>query len=196
MSCMNEKARKHKELMDTFNKGFDYYYQEDYRKAYECFDKCIQMDSTYVEFYENRGSMRARLNDPEGSKQDCEKGLSMDSCSQFSLLGLADYYDTHGNYEKASEYYEKLITCDSTDFSAYLGYGILCYEHGDHQKALVQFFKYIQLIKEDPDPYEFIGKIFMQQGDSAAGEKFLNIAEAYKKMGRDFSHIIILEKIK
>ena len=80
---------------------------------------------------------------------------------------------------------------------AVLGYGISCYEHGNYQKALVQFFKYIQLIKEDPDPYEFIGKIFLQQGDSASGEEFLNKAEEYKKMGRDtIKRILIFEKIK
>ena len=58
VSCTSQETRKHKELMDLFYQGFEYYYQEEYQKAHDCFDKCIQMDSTYVEFYENRGSFR------------------------------------------------------------------------------------------------------------------------------------------
>jgi len=197
LSCMSQEERKHKELMETFNKGMDYYEKKEYQKAHDCFDKCIKMDSSYVEFYENRGSMRSFLNDPEGEKQDCEKGLSMDSCSQFSLLGLAEYYEKYDNHEKASEYYERMIICDSTDFAAYLNYGISCYEQKDYQKALNQFFKYLQLIKEDPSPYEYIGKIFFLQGDSATGEKFLRKAIEYKEMGHDtIRHIRIYEKIK
>jgi tetratricopeptide (TPR) repeat protein len=181
--------------MALFEQGFDYYYKEEYQKAHDCFDECIKMDSTYVEFYENRGSMRGYLNDPEGSKLDCEKGLSMDSCSKFSLLGLAEYYINLKNHQKAAYYYDRLIACDSGYFIAYLSYGISCYEAGDYQKALSLFLNYIKLVEKDPDPHEYIGRIYQQLGDSLTGEQFLNKAEELKKLGwgDSIKHIIIIE---
>jgi tetratricopeptide (TPR) repeat protein len=192
VSC-DEESRKHKKLMAIFEQGFDYYYKEEYQKAHDCFDECIKMDSTYVEFYENRGSMRGFLNDMEGSKQDCNKALTMDSCSKFALLGLADYHDKNENYQKASVYYEKLIICDPTFSSAYMNYGISCYQSGDYRKAIVQFLKCIEYVKDNPDPYECIGEIYLQLGDSLTGKQFLNRAEELKKSGSDsIKHIINL----
>jgi lipoprotein NlpI len=54
-SCGSD-ARKEKKLMDMFNLGGEYYDKEEYQKAYDCLTLCIEMDSTYVEFYENRSS--------------------------------------------------------------------------------------------------------------------------------------------
>jgi tetratricopeptide (TPR) repeat protein len=85
-SCDSE-ARKEKKLMDMFNLRGEYYDKEEYQKAYDCLTLCIEMDSTYVEFYENRGNMSALMNNPERAKPDYEKGLSMDTCSISSLQG-------------------------------------------------------------------------------------------------------------
>jgi tetratricopeptide (TPR) repeat protein len=192
---MSKEEREFNKLMDAFSLGMDYYDKKEYQKAYDCFNKCIEMDSTCVECYVNRGSMEWFLNDMEGSKRDFEKALSMDSCSKFSLQGLADYYDRCKNYQKAAYYYEKLITCDSTYFPAYMNYGISCYESGDQRNALIQFFKYLNYIQEDPSPYEFIGRIFQENGDSVTGKNFRDKAEDFKaKQSWDSTkHIIFVE---
>jgi tetratricopeptide (TPR) repeat protein len=199
-SCMSKEEREFNKLMDAFSLGMDYYDKKEYQKAYDCFNKCIEMDSTYVEFYENRGSMSVYLNDMEGSKRDCEKGLSMDSCSKFSLLGLADYYDRRKDYQKAAYYYEKLIACDSTDFPSYLNYGISSYMDGNYRNALIQFLKYIDYIREDPTPHEYIGRIFQENGDSVTAEISFNRAKEIRKqkdyVGKDGKPIIIVEPIK
>jgi tetratricopeptide (TPR) repeat protein len=192
-SSCNSEARKEKKLMELFNQGCEYYDKEDYQKAYDCLTKCIEMDSAYVEFYENRGSMCALLNDLEGSKKDCEKGLSMDSCSKYSLQGMAEYYDEHNDHLKAVYYWERLIQCDSVYPFSYINYGISCYEAENYDKALSLFLK----IKTDPAPYEYIGKIFNLQGDSISGNKFLKASEEItQKYGWDkVKDIVIVKKM-
>jgi tetratricopeptide (TPR) repeat protein len=192
VSCANEEVRKQKEFEKLFNQGFDYFHQDEYQKAFECLDKCIEIDSSYVELYANRGTMKMYLNDTIGAKQDYEKALTMDACSRFSLLGLAEIYDSYQEHKQAVCFYERLITCDSTFFATYINYGISCYEVGDYSTSLVQFSKYIKYIPEDPEPYEYIGKIYQQLGDSLTGEKFLNKADNVKKGGWDKSKSIIV----
>jgi hypothetical protein len=53
-------------------------------------------------------------------------------------------------------------------------------------------------MKTDPAPYNYIGKIFNQQGDSVVANKFLRTAEMItQKYGWDsVKNIIIIKKYK
>jgi tetratricopeptide (TPR) repeat protein len=109
---------------------------------------------------------------------------------------LAEYYDGHNDHQTAVYYWERLIKCDSTYYFSYINYGISCYEAEDYDKALSLFLECLKYMKDDPDPYEYIGKIFNLKGDSAAGKKFLKEAEDIsQKYGWDsITKIIVVEK--
>jgi tetratricopeptide (TPR) repeat protein len=46
-------------------------------KSLEKYDKCISINPNYAPAYENRGTVKLRLNDKEGACADLKKALSL-----------------------------------------------------------------------------------------------------------------------
>ncbi len=98
--------------------------------------------------------------------------LQFDSDSLVNTLSsnLASAYSNSKDYQKAIQFYEKMLLQDTTQYYIRYQIGILYDQMGDYKKSLNEYMKIIKSDSNYADAYVQIGKIYYS--------KFNNIKKA------------------
>jgi len=97
-----------------------------YAKAIADLDKAIELDSSDVASYVDRGKVKAYIDDLEGAKQDFLHVLGKDSISEqggASLFYLGKIAYQQGEFEKSIKYCDKYLLMDRNDPEVYFNRG-------------------------------------------------------------------------
>ena len=179
------KAKPHSNL------GTVHYEKGHYEKAFEMFDKAIQLSPRYSRAYSNRAATYIKKNKPDLAIQDLNMALS---------LGLEDskVYNNRGDAYKAKDLlnlalidYNRAIELNPLNPRVYDNRGTLYVSQGKTEEALADFDKAIAIRPSFSEPYNNRGVLYLRirQYDKAE-ESFLKSiqinkhnSEAYNNLG-------------
>ena len=91
-------------------KGKALFLLKEYQEAEDCFSKVIEIDPNYKWAYHEKGKVFLKLNDHASALKTFEKVIEIDPKYKMIFYDLAFSYQFMGIYEKAIDYYKKLIS--------------------------------------------------------------------------------------
>ena len=94
-------------------KGKTLFLLKKYQEAEDCFSKVIEIDPNYKWAYHEKGKVFLKLNDHASALKTFEKVIEIDPKYKMVFYDLAFSYQFMGMYEKAIDYYKKLISGNS-----------------------------------------------------------------------------------
>ena len=91
-------------------KGKTLFLLKKYQEAEDCFSMVIEIDPNYKWAYHEKGKVFLKLNDQSSALKTFEKVIEIDPKYKMVFYDLAFSYQFMGMYEKAIDYYKKLIS--------------------------------------------------------------------------------------
>ena len=135
-----------------------------YQEAEDCFSKVIEIDPNYKWAYHEKGKVFLKLNDHASALKTFEKVIEIDSKYKKVFYDLAFSYQFMGMYEKAIDYYKKLISDGTSAISwkenqnLLLHYNIIAAEN----KTPPYLKSEEELLKDTSD--KFLLEAFLERG--------------------------------
>jgi tetratricopeptide (TPR) repeat protein len=103
---------------------------------------------------------------------------------------MGDFYFGAHNFEKAIEFYSRLLTIDP---KSKIALNQLGYSHaflGNYDKAIAYFEKYQQIAPEEANPFDSMGEIYMMKGDfEEAAHNFEKAIQNNPDFAQAWSHL-------
>lgn len=137
-------------------RAFAYNGLGEYKYAISDLDKAIELDSTDLASYIDRGIAKVYSNDYTGAKSDFELVLSKDSISeqgQAALYYLAKIAYQQGQFEQSIKYYNKLIVLIPNDPELYFNRGAAKGMIMDIEGSIKDYDKAIELKPDYMEAY-------------------------------------------
>jgi len=125
--------------------------KEELDSALAYYNNALELNSKYVEAYENRGYIYEKMGRFYEAARDYSKSIDLKPSRYQAYYNRAGVFNKMGLIEKALADYDKVIDLDPTNYDAYNNRGIVLYNRGQLDKALSA---YNQAIVLDPDRYE------------------------------------------
>jgi len=116
--------------MYHYNLGFAYFSISKLQQAMDCWKKTIELDPDCMDAYANIGYAYTALNECQKAKEILYRGYNRSHQNQLILLNLATVYHKDDEFDKARQYYEKLLSINEKHVEALKGYGRLLYRTG------------------------------------------------------------------
>lgn len=137
-----------------YSEGLDYYKEEKYEKAIECYKKAVVVDSKFAFAYDNLGICYRKLGNYDQAIEAYEKSLKIDPNGLMPLQNIAVAYQYKKEYKKAIKSYEKIAKIEPDNPEVYYGIGMIYSQFlSDNEKALDNLCQaYIIYIKQK-SPY-------------------------------------------
>lgn len=103
---------------------------------------------------------------------------------QTALSNLADLQLHAGNFEEASQNYQKSIAIDQADFHSLKGLGLIAQNHDLNNKLAEQIFEFIAKKTDSPDIYFNLSQLAQSTGNKANEQKYAKLfsEQASQKM--------------
>ena len=193
----------------------DYYKEhDDLKKALDFYSKALNISSSYIEVYCNRGDVYNKLKLWDKALIDFDKALSMDAKYEKVYYNRGNTYVGLKQYDKALEDYSKAIRFNPKLSEAYCNRGNVYGELKQYQKAIEDYDKAINLNPNYIAAYSNRGSFYgmLGQSDKAIAdysrvitlspnnpEPYFNRGFAYGNLGQwdnavaDFSKVIEID---
>lgn len=144
---------------------------KEYSNAIAKFDKAIQLNPNFADFYYRRGLAKFNLGNHEGAIVDFEKGFKVNtqdrgSVEAYFTLGYIKY--DRGDYEGAITDFDKVIRQVSKFVDVYRIRAVAKYNLGDYEGAIVDLDKAIEIDPTDANVYESRARVKAAFGESKA----------------------------
>ncbi len=136
-----------------FNKGGDFYDQNDYENAIKEYNQAIQLAPSFPGSYNNRGITYYAMGELDKAIQDYTQAIQLDpeTASHYSNRGMA-YVDKR-DYKNAIYDYNKAIELDPKVADYYLLRAYYFELQNDHENAMADYREAIALNPNDPQLY-------------------------------------------
>lgn len=105
------------------------------------YTKAINLDSKFVEAYQNRGVAKLKLNDLKGAQSDFTKTIELDDMNADAFTGRANVNYKLQNFQGAIEDCTASLGLNPKDYIAYNLRGLAYNKIGDKRKQLQRFYK-------------------------------------------------------
>lgn len=140
--------------LDAYNGlAQSYFGMKEYDKAELNYNKMVEMAPTLTFIYMERGRFYQAIGNAEAAIPDFERVTEKIPLSEEAFMGLAQSYEKVGEYRKAVDTYQHLITfIDGRSATAFYGMGKSNDALKRYKQALDAFQHYLELEPNDPDP--------------------------------------------
>lgn len=140
-----------------YSQGRIKFNEKDYEGMIDAFDKAIQLNPNFADFYYKRGFAKYSLGNHEGAIVDFEKGFKVNtqdrgSVEAYFTLGFIKY--DRGDYEGAIADFDKAIRQVPKFVDAYRTRAVAKYNLGDYEGAIADLDNAIKVDPEDANLYD------------------------------------------
>jgi pentatricopeptide repeat protein len=167
-------------VIDTFVVKQDSIARINFTKAENLYFKCIQMQPDSFNIYQELMDLYVfteSFNKAEQFYKTIREKFESDSLLSLLSSSLASAYSTSKEYEKALQFYDKMLRKDTADIYIYYQMANIHEQMGKYQKAIRG---YEEVIRKDPDytqAYIQLGAIYFEKlKDYRKAKKYLNAA--------------------
>ncbi len=132
-------------ILTQFNLGVTFYNQREFLKAIQAYQKVIELDSTYVEAYNNLGIIYQETGDPDRAFAAHQKSIEINPRYDkgYNNLGIILYLK--GRNEEAIEAFQKALTVNPNNIESHINLGVLFKKHGELNKAIESYQKALEI---------------------------------------------------
>lgn len=120
---------------EHFKKGEYYVSNADYELAVTSFTKAIEIDSTEVNYFLQRGFCHNILKNHPEAVADFTAAINLNPDNKFAYLSRGSAQNMLGDYVSAITDFNKVLELDPADQEAYNNRGFSKKQLGDHQGA-------------------------------------------------------------
>ena len=142
------------------NKGLSFYHLKRYDEARECFDKALEIDSSFLHAWNNKGNALFHLNEYEKAINCYQKVIEIDPnyADAWYNKGLRLYH--LGKYYEAIASYDKTIEIDPNYVEAWYNKGDAYYRLGRIDEAIKCMDKVLGIDPNDVDGLNYKAWLF------------------------------------
>ncbi|MFP4082286.1 MAG: tetratricopeptide repeat protein [Candidatus Aminicenantes bacterium] len=169
------------EALAFFNKGMEYFKEEDFKAAAEQFRKATEEKADFLEAYQNLAAAYFRAEQYQKAIEEAKKALELkpDSAQTLKLISVA--YSKLGDEETARKYHDRLKELPQTEFSPEEIYnmGVVSANEGQDEEAAEYFKKASEMKPDFALAYYQLGLTYFRlerkEEAKAALEKYLEL---------------------
>jgi tetratricopeptide (TPR) repeat protein len=152
--------------LSTFDRGVNYYDQEDYETAIKEFTEAIKQYGAFSAAYLYRGDAHVKKEDYNKAIADYSQAIKIDPNNSDGYLSRGNiYFSEKKDYDKAIADYSQVIRLNSNNTTSYFRRAYSYGEKGEHDKAIADYTKYIQLNPNNTVAYFNRGYSYGIKGD-------------------------------
>lgn len=155
--------------------------ETDYDGQIEDYTKAINLNSSFVEAYGNRGIAKAKKKDYADAISDYEMVLRLAPNDFQAYVNIGNVFGDQGDYIEANKNYKIANAINPDSSTPYFNLGVIKEKQGDYTGAMSDFDKALSLDSHDPNIYNNRGVLRAKQGD------YINAIE-------DFNRAISIDK--
>jgi tetratricopeptide (TPR) repeat protein len=157
----------------TFYAGQAYQQINDWKTAFDIYDKLIVMYPDVYGYYAQRGRLYQQNGDFSGAISDFETALKLDTAQNVLLTNLAQIYQQLHDYKKAESAYKEYLSKNPDDAIEIGNYGYLLLGKEQYKDARIMFEKSIDIDNKNIDTH--IGRILAAYflGDTENKNRFI-----------------------
>lgn len=180
-----------------YSQGRIKFNEKDYEGMIAAFDKAIQLNPNFADFYYKRGFAKYSLGNHEGAIVDFEKGFKLDTQDRgtveaYLILGLTKLY--RGNYEGAIADFDKVIRLAPKFVDAYHARAKAKSQLGNYEGAIVDLDKAIKIDPEDANLYNLRASAKFGFGQSESKQsKTIKACHLYEEAIEDLTQAINID---
>lgn len=141
-------------MAETFyTRGIAYVRKREYERAIADYSKAVEMNSKYVDAYNNRGLTYVWMTEYDLAIADCNKALEINPMylQAYNNRGLA--YTGKGEYDRAIKDYNKALEIDPMHYPAYGNRGGAYMGKGEYDLAIEEFKKALDIKPDNAEAY-------------------------------------------
>ncbi len=173
---------KSEEARVCYNKGSDYFEQQNYPKAIQSFEQAISIDNNYIDAYDNLGLAFRHADNLDSAEYYYLASIRKYPKGSVALRNMGVIEVMKKNYDKAKDYYDRAIAINPKDAEAYYGLTRLYSLSNNIPEALKNGLLTEQYYKETNDPnigdcYVMLAMLYLMQHDKSNSQKYLRLAQ-------------------
>jgi len=150
--------------MAFFARGFSYYGHDD-EKAFEDYDKAIQLNENYIPAYVGRGNTWYNKKNYDKALDDYTKAIQLDPNYTSAHRNIGLVWSIKKDNDRAIEAFTKAIESDENYIDVYNDRGIIWHDKKIYKKAIDDYNKAIQLDENYPFAYYNRGRTYSTLGE-------------------------------
>jgi tetratricopeptide (TPR) repeat protein len=154
------KPTKIEEARIFYNEGTNYISEEKYREAINKFKLAIEVDSNFIDAYDNLGLSYRRFDMLDSAAYYYKISMKKYPKGTASLMGLGVVYHIKGEYSKSEFYYKKLIELEPNNAEGYYGLTNTYLYWKKFSKSIENSFLAEKYYKENNAPKEILGDCY------------------------------------
>ncbi|MEW6375390.1 MAG: tetratricopeptide repeat protein, partial [Thermodesulfobacteriota bacterium] len=133
------------EILHHFNSGVQFYNQREFSKAIQAYQKVVELDTTYIEAYNNLGIIYQEMGDLESAFKAFQKSIEINPRYEKAFNNLGIVFYTSGRHEEAVVAFQKALTINPNNIESHINLGILFKKQGESGKAIESFQKALSI---------------------------------------------------
>lgn len=130
---------------DYFYWGFKFHRQGQLQRAIDYYGKTIELDPRAIVAYDNRGTAKSAMGDPEGAIADFDKGIELNPRFPNAYYNRGNAKLTTGDLLGAISDYDKAVEIDPLFVGSYVNRGSARSRLGDHKAAIADCDKALEI---------------------------------------------------
>ena len=127
------------EVLNHFNEGVHFYNQRKFSKAIQAYQKVIELDTTYVEAYNNLGTTYQILGEIDRAFEAYNKATEINPKYEKGYNNLGTLLLLKDRDEEALEAFQKALAINSNNIESHINLGILLKKRGQLEKAIESY---------------------------------------------------------
>jgi tetratricopeptide (TPR) repeat protein len=161
----NEKyTSTNEQAIEYYNQAIEESKKENFKSAVNLYEKCLKVDSTFVNAWDNLGICYRRLKEYDKSIFAYNKSLSINPKGLMPLQNLGIVYRLKQDFPNAIKAYEKLALVDKNNPEVYFGIGqVYAMNIKDYEKGLDNICKAYNLYIAQKSPYRTDAETMISQ---------------------------------
>lgn len=175
-------TEREKKLQDFFNRGNAHSNrgsEGDLDSAIQDYTSFIEIDSSFVDAYNNRGSAYRKRGNYSMAIKDYSKAIQIDSKFVLAYNNRGNAYSnrgSEGDFDRAIQDYDSAIQIDSKFVSAYNNRGNAYFGKGRFDKAIQDYNKVISINPDYKEVVANMGAAYYNKGDKVQAKYWFNKA--------------------
>jgi protein O-mannosyl-transferase len=153
----------------------------DFKGAYDDFNRAIMLNPGYGEAYNGRGLARGNMNDLKGAVEDLNKAIKFYPNDHLSWNNRGIARSMLKDYEGAISDFNKAASIEPGFYKAFYNRGLAKSSMGDHKGAIEDFMISLNIYSSQPDAWKSCGR-----------ERFF--LKDYSGAIKDFDRCILISK--
>ncbi len=147
-----------------FNMGLFYQKQREYARAFEAYQRAVELNPFHVEAYNNLGILYKEVGDLDKAIQHFRKAFGVDPNYEKAYNNLGVALIRQGQLEEAADAFERALTLNPRNLESYTNLGVIYRRQNRIPEAIRAFETALAINPEHAETHYNVALLFEAQG--------------------------------